>query len=98
MDQSIKPVLLLMFFAGVGMCADLRMLKQGGKALVLFLRVLLPFIVVQNAVGVAVAKALDLHPIFGLVAGSVTLVGEYGTGDAYAARFAVVNDLQGGMR
>src|SRR5262245_32775407 len=32
-DQTIKPTLLLMFFAGVGMCADLRQLKQGGKAL-----------------------------------------------------------------
>ena len=42
-----------MFFAGVGMCADLRMLKQGGKALVLFLMVLLPFIIVQNVVGVS---------------------------------------------
>ena len=29
-DQTLKPVLLLMFFAGVGMCADLRMLKLGG--------------------------------------------------------------------
>ena len=94
MDQAIKPVLLLMFFAGVGMCADLRMLKQGGKALVLFLLVLLPYIVVQNAVGFAVAKALDLHPIFGLVAGSITLVGGHGTGAAYAERFAEVNNLQ----
>lgn len=50
-DQTVKPVLLLMFFAGVGMCADLRMLKQGGKALALFLVILLPFIIVQNAVG-----------------------------------------------
>ena len=41
-DQTIKPVLLLMFFAGVGMCADLRLLKRGGKALVLFLLVLPP--------------------------------------------------------
>ena len=94
MDQQVKPVLLLMFFAGVGMCADLRMLKQGGKALVLFLLVLLPYIVVQNAVGFAVAKALDLHPIFGLVAGSITLVGGHGTGAAYAERFAEVNNLQ----
>ena len=93
-DQQIKPVLLLMFFAGVGMCADLRMLKQGGKALVIFLLVLLPFIVVQNAVGVAVANVLDLHPIFGLVAGSITLVGGHGTGAAYAERFAEVNNLQ----
>ncbi len=51
-DQTIKPVLLLMFFAGVGMCADLRMLKQGGKALVIFLLVLFPYIIVQNGVGV----------------------------------------------
>jgi ESS family glutamate:Na+ symporter len=93
-DQTIKPVLLLMFFAGVGMCADLTKLKQGGKALVIFLLILLPFILVQNAVGVAVAKLLDLHPIFGLVGGSITLVGGHGTGAAYAERFAEVNNLQ----
>jgi len=96
-DQTIKPVLLLMFFAGVGMCADLRQLKQGGKALVIFLLVLLPFIIVQNAVGISVAKLLDLHPIFGLVGGSITLVGGHGTGAAYAERFAEVNNLQAVM-
>lgn len=93
-DQTIKPTLLLMFFAGVGMCADLRSLGKGGKALVLFLIVLLPYVVVQNVVGVAVAKALDLHPIYGLVGGSITLVGGHGTGAAYAERFAEVNNLQ----
>ena len=93
-DQTIKPVLLLMFFAGVGMCADLRTLGRGGKALVIFLVVLFPYILVQNGVGIAMAKALDLHPIFGLVAGSITLVGGHGTGAAYAERFAEVNNLQ----
>lgn len=93
-DQTIKPVLLLMFFAGVGMCADLRTLGRGGRALAIFLVVLFPYILVQNAVGVAGAKALDLHPIFGLVAGSITLVGGHGTGAAYAERFAEVNNLQ----
>jgi ESS family glutamate:Na+ symporter len=96
-DQTIKPVLLLMFFAGVGMCADLRMLKQGGKALVIFLGVLFPYVLVQNGVGVAMAKLLDLHPIFGLVGGSITLVGGHGTGAAYAERFAEVNNLQSVM-
>jgi ESS family glutamate:Na+ symporter len=96
-DQTIKPTLLLMFFAGVGMCADLRMLKQGGKALVIFLIILFPFVIVQNVVGVTVAKLLDLHPIFGLVGGSITLVGGHGTGAAYAERFAEVNNLQSVM-
>ena len=96
-DQTIKPVLLLMFFAGVGMCADLRLLKQGGKALVIFLLVLLPYVLVQNGVGVTMAKLLDLHPIYGLVGGSITLVGGHGTGAAYAERFAEVNNLQAVM-
>jgi glutamate:Na+ symporter, ESS family len=96
-DQSIKPVLLLMFFAGVGMCADLRMLRQGGRALVIFLIVLFPYVLLQNGVGVVVAELLDLHAIFGLVAGSITLVGGHGTGAAYAERFAEVNNLQSVM-
>lgn len=93
-DQPVKPLFLLMFFSGVGLSADLRMLKHGGKALIIFLIVLLPFIVLQNVVGVAIAMLQDLHPIFGLVAGSITLVGGHGTGAAYAGRFAEVNNLQ----
>ena len=96
-DQTIKPVLLLMFFSGVGMCADLRGLKSGGKALVVFLVVLFPYILVQDTVGVAAARLLDLHPVFGLVGGSITLVGGHGTGAAYAERFAEVNNLQSVM-
>src|SRR5262245_25039528 len=68
-DQTLKPTLLLMFFAGVGMCADLRQLAKGGKALAVFLAILFPFIILQNGVGIAVARLLDLHPIFGLVGG-----------------------------
>ena len=96
-DQTLKPVLLLLFFGGVGMGADLRLLKRGGKALAIFLLVLFPYIVLQNAVGVAGAWLLDLHPIFGLVSGSITLVGGHGTGAAYAERFADFHNLQSVM-
>ncbi|MDC6169007.1 sodium/glutamate symporter [Paucibacter sp. XJ19-41] len=40
---------------------------------------------------------MDQHPIFGLVGGSITLVGGHGTGAAYAERFAEVNNLQSVM-
>jgi ESS family glutamate:Na+ symporter len=96
-DQTLKPALLLMFFAGVGMCADLRLLKLGGKALTVFLLVLFPYILVQNMVGIGSARLLDLHPIFGMIGGSITLVGGHGTGAAYAERFAEVNNLQSVM-
>lgn len=97
LNATMKPVLLLMFFAGVGLAADLRLLKVGGKALAIFMVVLFPFLILQNVVGVLAARALDLHPIFGLIAGSITLVGGHGTGAAYAERFAEVNNLQSVM-
>lgn len=97
LNTVLKPVLLLMFFGAVGLGADLGRLAQGGRALVRFLLLLLPFIVLQNLLGLAMATALDLHPLFGLVAGSITQVGGHGTGAAYAERFAEVHNLQSVM-
>lgn len=95
LDVGAKPTLLLLFFASVGLTADLRLLAQGGAKLALFLAaVCVPFVILQNAIGVIVAMGLDLHPILGLVAGTITLVGGHGTGAAYAERFADVNNLQ----
>lgn len=98
LDVTSKPVLLLLFFSSIGMTADLRLLAQGGAKLAIFLAaVCIPYVILQNIVGVAAAMGLDLHPIFGLVAGSITLVGGHGTGAAYAERFAEVNNLQAVM-
>jgi ESS family glutamate:Na+ symporter len=95
LDVGAKPTLLLLFFASVGLTADLRLLAQGGAKLALFLAaVCVPFVILQNTIGVIVAMGLDLHPILGLVAGTITLVGGHGTGAAYAERFADVNNLQ----
>lgn len=96
-DATLKPYLLLMFFAAVGLTADMRSLAKGGRTLALFLIVLAPFIFAQNATGIVGAWPLDLHPLFGLVVGSITLVGGHGTGAAYADRFAEVNNIQGIM-
>jgi ESS family glutamate:Na+ symporter len=96
-NALLKPILLLMFFAAVGLGADLRQLARGGRALLRFVLVLIPFIALQNLLGIALASALDLHPLFGLVAGSITQVGGHGTGAAYAGRFAEVYNLQAVM-
>ncbi len=93
-DATLKPVLLLAFFAAVGLSANLSLLKQGGKRLLLFVMVLIPFLFLQNLTGLLIAWGLDMHPLMGLVGGSITLVGGHGTGAAYAERFAEVNNIQ----
>lgn len=96
-DMSMKDSLLIAFFTTVGLAADARMLVKGGKTLAIFLLISTVFIVLQNVVGLTAAWALDLHPVFGLFGGSVTLTGGHGTGAAYAARLGETMNLQGAM-
>lgn len=94
MDTDIRSVFLLIFFSCIGLTADLRLLKRGGPRLLVFLLALVPFLILQNAVGLGMAWALDMHPLMGLLAGSITLVGGHGTGAAYAASFSDLNNIQ----
>ena len=96
-ETTAKPYLLLMFFASIGLTADLRLLAKGGARLLRFLVVLFPFLFLQDALGVLVGLGLGLHPLMGLVGGTITLVGGHGTGAAYAQRFAEVNNIQAVM-
>jgi glutamate:Na+ symporter, ESS family len=96
-NMALKDSLLLMFFTTIGLAADARMLAKGGIKLVVFLAISAALVVIQNVVGISAALALDLHPVIGLFAGSVTLVGGHGTGAAYAGRLGETMNLQGVM-
>ena len=96
-DMNLRDNLLLMFFTTVGLSADARMLLQGGPKLMTFLAVSIVFIAVQNFVGIAAAVAMDLHPVVGLLGGSVTLTGGHGTGAAYGGRFGDSMNIVGAM-
>jgi ESS family glutamate:Na+ symporter len=94
LDTSIRPTLLLLFFGCIGLTANLKLLAKGGPRLIAFLLALIPFLVLQNAVGLGMAWLLDMHPLMGLLGGTITLVGGHGTGAAYATRFADFNNIQ----
>jgi len=94
-DQGLSTPLLLAFFATIGLSANLATLRQGGPRLLLFLGALLPFLILQNALGFGLAQVLGTHPAIGLTAGSITLVGGHGTGAAYAQTFAETHNIEG---
>lgn len=96
-DMALRDNLLLMFFTTVGLSADARMLVRGGPKLFVFLLVSVVFIAVQNAVGIGAALAMDLHPVVGLLGGSITLTGGHGTGAAYGGRFGDTMNIAGAV-
>jgi ESS family glutamate:Na+ symporter len=96
-DATTRSTLLLLFFASIGLSADLSMLRRGGPRLLRFLLALFPFLIMQDALGILLAQLLGLNPVLGLIAGSITLAGGHATGAAYAERFAADYALLGLM-
>jgi ESS family glutamate:Na+ symporter len=97
MDESLKDPLLLAFFATLGLGADVRSLARGGRKLVILLVLFVVLMIMQCAIGVGMARLLDLHPMVGLLGGSISLVGGHGTAAAYAASFSETRNLQGAL-
>jgi ESS family glutamate:Na+ symporter len=59
----------------------------GGPQVVLFLVIATVLTILQNVVGVLMAAPLGMHPLFGVLNGSVTLSGGPATGLAFAPAF-----------
>lgn len=78
-DKSLREAFMLVFFTSIGLSADFSRLKAGGFPLITFTIIVGVFIIIQNAVGVGLAIALDQNPLLGLVAGSITMTGGHGT-------------------
>lgn len=83
-EGTLQSTMMLIFFASIGLSADFEKLKKGGKPLMVFIILTGSFIMLQNIAGVSIASLVGLNPVYGLLAGSITLTGGHGTGAAWA--------------
>ncbi|HEX5870539.1 MAG TPA: sodium/glutamate symporter [Longimicrobium sp.] len=86
-DTTLQSPMMVAFFTSIGFAASLRLLKVGGPQVLLFLAAASLFAVAQNVLGAGLAMAMGLHPLFGVLTGSVTLTGGPATGLAFAPLF-----------
>lgn len=86
-DMSLKEPLMLMFFASIGLNANINQLKAGGKMIAVFLVAVVGLLFIQNIVGIGLSEVLGLDPLMGLISGSITLSGGHGTGAAWGEIF-----------
>ena len=96
-DMEMKAPMMLAFFSCVGLGADMRMLSKGGRHLLLFIAACLLFLLLQDGIGLMTALSLDMHPLIGLLSGSITLSGGHATGAAYAQQFIENSNIAGAM-
>jgi ESS family glutamate:Na+ symporter len=86
-NLQAREILLLYFFAAIGLQTDIRTLITGGRPLVILLALATIFIILQNLVGIGVASLFNMNPKAGLLVGSISLVGGVGTALAWSPTF-----------
>lgn len=82
-DDTLKEVCMVFFFTSVGFQANLKVLKSGGKPLVIFLVLVIVLIITQNFTAIGLANLLGLDSLTGMTTGSIPMVGGHGTAGAF---------------
>jgi len=86
-DTQLRDLLMIAFMTTVGLSARYRLLREGGKKVVLLLAISSLGAVLQNVLGMGLAKAMSIDPRLGILAGSVALTGGPGTAVAFGSTF-----------
>jgi len=89
-ETTLQAPLMIAFFTTIGFGASVSLLRSGGPQVLLCLGLATLVAVMQNGLGMLLALPLGVHPLMGVLAGSVTLAGGPATGLAFAPDFAAV--------
>jgi ESS family glutamate:Na+ symporter len=100
-DLHARDVLLIYFFAGIGLNSDLRSLLSGGIPLIILLCATIAFMFLQNIAGVGVATLFGLDGAVGVLGGTTSLIGGHGTAIAwtpvYIEQYGITNASEIGI-
>lgn len=87
-ENVFQSTFMLAFFTTVGLGANLKILKSGGKLLIIYWLLCGLLSLVQNTIGIGVSKAVGLESAYGMLASSVSMIGGHGAAMSYGSTFA----------
>ena len=83
-DTTLQTFFQIMFFCTVGFNASFKMLKIGGKQVLIFLGISTVFAFLQNLLAVGLSGIVGIDPLLALLTASPALTGGHGTSAAVA--------------
>ncbi len=84
-DATLKDIFMLAFFTSVGFQSDLKVIKQGGKPLTVMLMLLVFMIAMQNLMPMGITRLMNVDPLIGMAAGSISMTGGHGTAGGFSS-------------
>lgn len=83
LDTSLQNLFMLTFFTTVGLGASFKLVKLGGKLLIIYWLACGLLALCQNLIGISLAKVLGLEPLLGIMVGAVSMEGGHGAATAF---------------
>ena len=83
-DNTLQSFFMTLFFTSIGFNASWRLLKVGGRKVVMFLIMAIVLVILQNIVAVGVGYLTGVDPLIALLTGSTAMTGGHGTAAAMA--------------
>ncbi|WP_188455852.1 sodium/glutamate symporter [Virgibacillus oceani] len=83
LDTSLQGLFMLTFFTTIGLGASFRLIKLGGKLLVIYWFACGLLALVQSIIGISFAKLLNMEPLLGIMVGAVSMEGGHGAATAF---------------
>lgn len=82
-DDTLKNVCMVFFFTSVGFQANLKVIKKGGKPLMILLSLVILLIILQNALAIGLGTLVGIDSMTAMTAGSIPMIGGHGTAGAF---------------
>jgi ESS family glutamate:Na+ symporter len=86
-DASLQTLLMIAFMTTIGLNARLELIRRGGVGVIKLLAIATLGAVLQNVLGMGLAKALGVDARLGILTGSVALAGGPATAAAFGGTF-----------
>lgn len=87
-DNMFQNPFMLAFFTTVGLGASYKLLVKGGKLLIVYWLIAGVVSILQNTMGVAIARVIGLEAPYALLASAISMIGGHGAAGAYGGTFA----------
>lgn len=83
MDTLFQSPFMLAFFTTIGLIASLKLVKKGGRMLLVYWLCCSFLALAQNVIGVGLSEVLNIDPLLGVLMGAVSMEGGHGAAGAF---------------
>lgn len=87
-ENIFQGTFMLAFFTTVGLGASFKLLKTGGKLLIIYWLIAGVISIIQNSIGIVLSKTLSIPAPYALLSSAISMIGGHGAAISYGNTFS----------